>query len=151
MKQRLDRDAPPEEAANLWSAAFILMGLRYEQAVIQSLLRRVVAMKESVTYQAILEAGRAEGEARGEARGEAKGRAEGEAKGKTAEARRMLLLLGREQFGEPSAQVQAILDGLTDVALLERLTLQLKHATSWQELLGKPSSRRRSPRRKPSA
>jgi hypothetical protein len=64
------------------------MGLRYERALIQSLLQGVVTMKESVTYQAILE--------EGEARGEAKGRAEGEAK----EARKILLLLGRDQLGE---------------------------------------------------
>src|SRR5438876_11063637 len=30
MKQRLEREVPPSLAADLWSAAFILMGLRYE-------------------------------------------------------------------------------------------------------------------------
>src|SRR5207253_2343305 len=84
MKQRFDREAP-SQAKELWFAAYILMGLRYERAMVQSLLRGVVNMKESVTYQAILE--------------------EGEAKGKAEEARKMLLLQGREQFGEPSATI----------------------------------------------
>src|SRR5207302_4518799 len=82
MKQRIDREAPGQ-AKELWFAAYILMGLRYESAIVQSLLRGVVNMKESSTYQAILE--------------------EGEAIGKAEEARKMLLLQGRDRFGEPSA------------------------------------------------
>jgi predicted transposase YdaD len=112
MKDRLRRDVPPSQAAELWSATYILMGLRYERALVQALLQGVVTMKESVTYQAILE--------------------EGEVK----EARKLLLLLGRDQFGEPSAEVQTALDALTDVSRLEELTLRLKHVSSWQELLG---------------
>ena len=138
MKQRLD-PTPPRERAQLWSAAYILMGLRYERALIQRLLQGVVTMKESVTYQAILE----EGEAIGEARGKAEGKAE--------EARRILLLLGRDQFGAPSVNVQTALDALADVNRLEELTVRLKHAASWQELLGLASPRRRSPRQKPSS
>src|SRR5947209_7154398 len=49
MKQRLDREVPPGEAAELWSATYILMGVRYDQAVIQRLLQGVMSMKESVT------------------------------------------------------------------------------------------------------
>jgi predicted transposase YdaD len=40
---------------SLWTATFILMGLEYDQAVARQLLRGVRIMKESVTYQAILE------------------------------------------------------------------------------------------------
>jgi predicted transposase YdaD len=137
MKLRLDT-RPPGERAQLWSATYILMGLRYERALIQRLLQGVITMKESVTYQAILE----EGAAIGEARGEAKGKAE--------EARKILLLLGRDQFGEPSANVRAALDALADVNRIEELTVRLKRAASWQELLGLAGPRRRSPRRKPS-
>jgi predicted transposase YdaD len=127
MKQRLDPPLPPSKRAQLWSAAYILMGLRYERTLIQKLLQGVVTMKESVTYQAILE--------------------EGEAKG----ARKILVLLGRDQFGEPSANVWAALDALADVNRIEELTVRMKRAASWQELLGLPGPRRRSPRRKPSS
>jgi hypothetical protein len=134
LKQRLEQDASPRAAAELWSATYILMGLRYERALIERLLQGVLGMKESVTYQAILE--------EGEAKGMAKGQAE--------EARRMLRLLGRDQFGEPAAEVQTALNALTDVERLEALALQVKHAASWQELLGLPGPRRRSARKKPS-
>ena len=127
MKQRLDLTVPPRERAALWSATYILMGLRYERALIQTLLQGVVTMKESVTYQAILEEGKAE------------------------EARKILLLLGGDRFGEPSAKVQAALNSLADVSRLEELTVRVKHAASWQELLGPAIPRRRSLRRKPSS
>jgi hypothetical protein len=82
-------------------------------------------MEQSVTYKAILNRGKAEGEAN--------------------EARKILLLLGREQLGEPSANQQAALDAITDTDQLNDLIVRLRHAASWQEMLG---SRRRLPRRK---
>jgi hypothetical protein len=120
MKERLDREAPPGLAAELWSAAYILMGMRYDQAVIQTLLQGVVAMKESVTYQAIL----------------SEGRAEGRAEGKAEEARRVLLLIGRQRFGEPPAETAAALNAVNDVQKLEELILRSQQAAGWQELLG---------------
>ena len=132
MKQRLDRKVPASQKAELWSATYILMGMRCERPLIQTLLQGVITMKESVTYQAILE--------------------EGEAKGMAKEARNILLLLGRDQFGEPSAKVRAALEGLADVNRLEELTVRLKHVTNWQELLDESGgSRRRAPRRKPTS
>ena len=76
MKQRFDREAP-SRTKELWSATYILMGLRYERAMVQSLLRGVLNMKESVTYQAILEEGKAEGKAEGEGQGQGQGRGRG--------------------------------------------------------------------------
>jgi hypothetical protein len=143
VKKRLEPPLSPAERAALWSATYIMMGLRYQRALIQRLLQGVISMKESVTYQAILE----EGEAKGRAEGEARGRAEGEAN----EARKILLLLGRDQLGEPSATVHAALDALAEVSRLEELTVRLKHTASWEELLGLASPRRRAPRRKPSS
>jgi predicted transposase YdaD len=119
MKHRFDREAPSQNK-ELWSATYILMGLRYGRAMVQSLLRGVVNMKESVTYQAILE----------------EGEAIGEAKGKAEEARNMLLLLGRDRFGEPSAKIMSILDAMTDLGQLEALAIRLLHVKSWEELLG---------------
>ena len=88
-------------------------------------------MKESVTYQAIIE----------------EGLAEGLAKGELEEARKILLLLGRRHFGEPSAEALAAVNALTDVRKLEELTLRLLQAASWQELLGPDGAGRRG--RKP--
>jgi hypothetical protein len=77
-------------------------------------------MMESVTYRAIFEEGFAKGWAKGERKA----------------ARKILLLLGRDQLGEPSAGVQATLAAIADVDRLEYLIVRLKHAASWQELLG---------------
>jgi predicted transposase YdaD len=122
------------------------MGLRYEQAMIQALLRGVVTMKESVTYQAILKEGMAEGIAKGIAEGIAEGRVEGRAE----EARKMLLLLGRDKFGQPPTNIQMALDSVADVGRLEEFAVRLNHASSWQEVFGEPGLRRRTTRKKPS-
>jgi predicted transposase YdaD len=127
MKQRLEREAPPGQAADLWSAAYILMGMRYEEALVQRLLQGVLTMKESVTYQAIIR----EGEAIGEAKGEAK------------EARKLIFLLGRNKFGEPSAEAEAALNALSDVNRLEELGVRLLRVSSWEELLGLNGAGRR--------
>ncbi len=129
----------------MWSAVYILMGLRYDQALVQRLLQGVRGMKESVTYQAILQEGKAEGLALGEAKGIVMGKAEGKAE----EARRLLLLLGRDAFGEPSGAVQAAIRAVTDVQRLEQLAIQVKNAASWDELMGLANHARRSRRRKP--
>jgi hypothetical protein len=123
MKERFDSEAPGR-AAELWSATYILMGLRYQEPLIQTLLRGVVAMEESVTYQAILRKGRA------------------------AEARRMLFLMGRTRFGEPSAKVVSALDALSDISQLEELGIRLLQAGSWEELLRVNGTARRGRGRK---
>jgi hypothetical protein len=120
MRERLDREVPPEQVRVMWSATYILMGLRYSDALIDSLLQGVMAMEESVTYQKIIK----------------KGEALGKALGKVEEARRLLLLQGRNRFGETSPEVQSALDALTDVNHLEELSVRLLHVASWQELLG---------------
>jgi hypothetical protein len=91
-----------------------------------------MGMKESVTYQAIIE----------------EGLAEGLAKGELEEARKILLLLGRRHFGEPSAEALAAVNALTDVQKLEELTVRLLQATSWHELLGLNGPSRRGRGRK---
>jgi predicted transposase YdaD len=112
------------------------MGLRYQPALVQKLLQGVLTMKESTTYQAILKEGLTEG------------KIVGKIEGKIEEARRILLLLGRDQLGEPSADMQAALDAITDVNRLEELTIRSKHVSSWQELLGSNGPGRRGRGRK---
>jgi hypothetical protein len=135
MKQRLGRKVPASLAVELWSAAYILMGLRYEPALVQRLLQGVLTMKESTTYQAIIE----------------EGMAEGLTKGKIEEARKILLLLGRSCFGEPSPEALAALNALTDVQKLEELSVHLLQATSWQQLLRLDGPGRRGRSRKKSS
>ena len=86
-------------------------------------------MKESSTYQAILEEGRAEGEVRGA----------------VAEAKKVLRILGEDVFGPPDARIAARIERLKDLAQLEELVRRVRSTGSWQELLGPPRGRRRSP------
>lgn len=67
-------------------------------------------MKESVTYQAILEEGRAD------------------------EARRILLSLGTEQFGRPSAKIRKTIAAITEPAVFEGLVNRFLKVDSWTEL-----------------
>ena len=57
MEQRIGREATPEEAGVLWTAADVLMGLRYPRPLVNDLLRGIHNMKDSVTYQGIVEEG----------------------------------------------------------------------------------------------
>jgi predicted transposase YdaD len=124
VKKRLTEPQAAGQADELWTAIYVLMGLRYDEALIGRLLEGVRDMEESVTYQAIIR------------KGEAKGRAEGRAEGQLEEARRVLLIVGRRRLGEPTADVIAALDAKTEVPELEQLAERLDQAASWQDLLG---------------
>ena len=56
MKGRINAEAQPS-AAKLWTATYLLMGLRYSKEVVSHLLAGVQYMRESTTYQAILSEG----------------------------------------------------------------------------------------------
>ena len=62
-------------------------------------------MKESSTYMATIE------------------------EGKEEEARKFVLLMGRSRLGEPSPQVVAALNVLTDVSQFEELGIRLLHVS----------------------
>jgi hypothetical protein len=96
--------------------------------LLDQLLQGVRTMKESVTYQAIIQ--------------------EGQAVGEIKEARKLLLLLGRSHLGEPSSEVLAAVDAISDLQKLEALTLRVHQAASWQELLGSNGRVRRGRSRK---
>jgi predicted transposase YdaD len=129
MGRRLRREVEPARAQELWSATFVLMGLRYEEDFIEDALKGVTDMEESVTYRAIVE----------------KGRKEGLAEGSLAEARKMVLRLGEKRIGAPSARVQAALEAL-ELPKLEELLLRVNEVSSWEELLGMPAKGRASKR-----
>ena len=75
-------------------------------------------MKDSVTYQAIVE------------EGEVKGRAEGILQARLED----LLLLGR-RFGDASGETESALRGIADADRLAHMIAALLDAPSWEELL----------------
>jgi hypothetical protein len=126
MEQRL-QGRRQKDVEQVWSATSILLGLRHSRGFAQQLLRGVLSRKESTTYQAILE------------------------EGKAKEARRFLTRLGSPRFGPPNATVQAALEGISDVERLEQLGLDVQSKASWEDLLGLPAPRQPRPRRRPKA
>jgi hypothetical protein len=122
MNQRITESAP-DEAPALWTSAYLLMGLRFPLDFAGQLLKGVLAMKESVTYQAILQEGRAEGEAKGEAKGRVKGE------------QSVLLRQGKKRFGEPDTVVVQAIHAITSLERLEQLSERILEVESWAELL----------------
>jgi predicted transposase YdaD len=132
LKEKLAAPRYRKAAGALWTAVDVLMGLRYERALIEQLLLGVRGMKESVTYQAIVEEGVAKGELRG--------------------ARRILLLSGEEQFGAPPApRARATIEAINSLEQLDQLTRRMRRVGSWEELLADmpaPQTRRERGKRR---
>jgi predicted transposase YdaD len=144
IRKRLDAETDQGIVGELWTATKVLLGLRYQAEFIDQLLHGVRAMKESTTYQAILEEGRQEGIQKGRQEGIQKGRQEGLEEGlqtgrreeRPAEARRLLIQLGEKRFGtSPSPEQRAALEAITDPARLEELVLRTLYVGNWADLL----------------
>jgi hypothetical protein len=123
LKQRDARRVAPE----LWSAAEILLGLRHSQATVEMLLRGVRSMKESSTYQAIME----------------EGRQEGRIEGATEALRNVLLDLGSKLLGEPGPRARKVVAQITDLDRLKALVGRLNSVESWHTLLADAPRQRR--------
>ena len=121
LDQRLAQ-ADPQAQIAVRAAAVMLMGLRFDEGLINRLLQEDPRMEDSVTYQILLR------------KGEAKGRAEGRAE----EARRLVRLLGEQRFGPPAPAAEATLDAVTDPDRLERIAGRLLQAADWDDLLTTP-------------
>ena len=114
MQQRIAQEATPDEAGTLWTATDVLMGLRYPRALVVQLLQGVHGMKESATYQAIVEEGK-------------------------IEARQEVLLeLGNKRLGAPNKATEMAVRGITNLDRLKQMSDRLLEVSSWQELLEAP-------------
>ena len=122
MEQRLSSRRWRKQAPVVWGAAYILLGLRHSPALAAQLFRGVMSMKESSTYQAILEEGRQEGLQKGLQ------------KGAVAEAKKLLRAFGSRRFGDPDSRIAAAIERIEELTLLEDLCNRLDSVRSWQEL-----------------
>ena len=115
MTERINAE-PQANAAKLWTATYLLMGLRFSEQVISHLLEGVQDMQESSTYQAILKQGRVTGE------------------------RQLLIRQGTKKFGPPDAAILAAIESIRDVERLEALGERILDADvrDWNSLLGAP-------------
>lgn len=111
MHERIRAEGPPGEADVLWTAAAVLMGLRYSDERIEELFQGVQGMEESTFVQAMMR------------------------KGAIREAKAILLRQGTKRFGAPDAAAREALEAVRDLNQLERLGERLLDVTSWQDLL----------------
>jgi hypothetical protein len=109
--ERALAELPEPEAGRLLTGAFVLTGLRIVPELAVPMFQGVRAMRDSTTYQYILDEGRA------------------------LEARDFLLMMGRGRFGEPDAATKAMVQGITDLERLHQLGQRVLTAATWQELL----------------
>jgi predicted transposase YdaD len=122
IKERLEREADKEQADRLRTATFLLMGMKFEKAFVDTLMNRNV-LELSSTYRALHDEAKAEG------------RNEGLAEGRTEATRKLILSLGERRFGVPSPQTKATLEALTDADKLALIAERLLSVESWSELL----------------
>jgi predicted transposase YdaD len=119
IEERIAQEAPPQTAYELRASTFTLLGLRYDDDVARQLVRGMITMRESATYQAILE----------------EGRDEGRAVGRNQTVHDMLLAGGRLRFGPPDALILAALDVLTASVTPEEAARRLVQAASWADIV----------------
>ncbi len=120
MSERLEAEVPAQEAAELWAATAILMGLRYNEELTAAVLRSVRSiMQHSVTYQAILEEGIDEGVIRG--------------------MQNTLLRQGAKRLGAVSGETTDRIRAIHDPDRLDALLLRLLDVSDWRALFDDPS------------
>jgi predicted transposase YdaD len=120
LDERFEREAASSSAVDdLWAATLLLMGMRYDKSLILGLGERLQRMRESVTYQMIVEEGIEQGLIQGE----------------LAATRRLILHLGAQRFGAPDEDVQRRLAAVADLAALERAGDNILTAGSWSDVL----------------
>jgi predicted transposase YdaD len=108
---RLEREASPADRATLLTATYVLTGLRMPRQIVEQLFQGIQTMKESSTYQAIIDEGRVQA------------------------LRSTLLRQGRKRFGPPTESAQSAIQAIDNLQKLEQLTERLLSASSWQKLL----------------
>lgn len=117
--ERIEREEPSTERASLLlSAGFILLGLRYDKAVARSLFTGVQKMRESSTYQAILE----------------EGREEGRDEGRIQTRQEDLFTLLQERFGAVPPEVEARIRATTDPVRLHAAVRQVLRINAPDEI-----------------
>jgi hypothetical protein len=111
--ERLTQEAAPDVRAHLLAATYVLCGLRVSPEVATPLFQGILDMKESSTYQAILN------------------------EGAIGSLQKTLLILGKQRFGQPQQAVEHAIRGLSDRQRLERMVEKLDGCSTWEELLRK--------------
>lgn len=121
VNNRLDVEQATSEVNSLRAATYVLliMGLRYSDHVILPLMQERSKMRESSTYQAILEEGREEG--REEVREE--------------QTKTLIFRAGMKRLGRPDVETREQVESIEDLGRLERMFDKLDQAAAWRDVL----------------
>ncbi len=118
MDRRIQSETSEREIGELWAITNTLMGLKYPRDTVSQILRGVRRMRESVTYQMILE----------------EGRVEGRAEGKLEAMQRVLALLGEQRFHLSPEVAQSAVSQVRSAERLDELLRKACVAQSWEEV-----------------
>jgi len=111
-QDRVDQIGVDSHARDQVSAAgFILMGLWHDKEFLKRLFQEVSTMRESSTYQMILEEGQVDG------------------------LHRSILMVGEQRFGAALPPQQALLESITVFDRLVRMNRRILTAANWDDLL----------------
>ena len=111
MQRRAEVEATPEEAKQILTSAFFLLGARLSEAAGLRSFAGVPLVEDSTTYQYVLR------------------------QGALKDRRETLLELGEERFGAPSEVIAATITGIVDLDRLKRMTRRLLSVDTWEALL----------------
>jgi predicted transposase YdaD len=120
MSQRLSAEVPRADAMELWTAAHILMGIKYGRQMTNLILRSVrEQMRDSPTYLEILE----------------EGEEKGIEKGTILSMQTTLLRQGERRFGPPAEAIRQQILANRDRDLLDGLLLRVLDVSNWDDLM----------------
>ena len=88
-------------------------------------------MRESTTYQALINEGKNEGRVEGRVEGRAEGRVEGRVESRTED----VLRLGTRRLGKPPQKTRALILSIRDESRLNELFDRAIDASSWNEIV----------------
>ena len=127
VNRRLRAELPPAEVREMLQCTRLLMGLRFNDQLVESLMGTLAeVLEDSSTYQSTIR--------RGFTKGREEGLAEGIAQGAVAGQRQLILRVGIEKFGPPVESVEKRLQAIFDLDQLVVVATRLIKAQSWEEL-----------------
>jgi predicted transposase YdaD len=122
VRRRLAAEMPVQEGREFLLAMRVLMGLRYQEKLTESLMQSIAEMKDSIEWQKIYRTGKAEGKAEGVA----VGMVEGE--------RAVVIRQATQRFGTPPEAILRRITSIDNAEELSQLALKLLNVSSWDAL-----------------
>jgi hypothetical protein len=98
-------------AVRLMTAAFILSGMRIPKERLSGVYEGVRIMHKTTAWDSAVDEGIIKGELR------------------------ILLMQGRDRFGDPDAKIESVLRAINDLERLERMAIAIHRVRSWKGLL----------------